>query len=74
VTETIKAADGSDRHRVRIGPFETREAAVAGSVVLDGGNALRVLNINPGSSGVVQLIGLNITRGYIDDSNVRRPP
>ena len=27
VTETIKAADGSDRHRVRIGPFETREAA-----------------------------------------------
>jgi hypothetical protein len=33
-----------------------------------------VLNINPGPSGVVQLIGLNITRGYIDDSNVRRPP
>ncbi len=27
VTETIKAADGSDRHRVRIGPFETRDAA-----------------------------------------------
>ena len=27
VTETIKAADGSDRHRVRIGPFETHEAA-----------------------------------------------
>jgi DedD protein len=27
VTETIKAADGSDRHRVRIGPFETRESA-----------------------------------------------
>lgn len=27
VTETIKAADGSDRHRVRIGPFETSEAA-----------------------------------------------
>jgi len=27
VTETIKAADGSDRHRVRIGPFESREAA-----------------------------------------------
>ena len=50
------------------------EAAVAGSVVLDGGNALRVLNVNPGSSGVVQLIGLNITRGYIDNSNVRHPP
>jgi hypothetical protein len=33
-----------------------------------------VLNINPGPSGVVQLIGLNITRGYIDDSNVRHPP
>ena len=28
VTETIKAADGSDRLRVRIGPFESREAAV----------------------------------------------
>jgi DedD protein len=27
VIETIKAADGSDRHRVRIGPFESREAA-----------------------------------------------
>lgn len=27
VIETIKAADGSDRHRVRIGPFESRAAA-----------------------------------------------
>ena len=26
----------------------------------------RVLNINPGSSGVVQVIGLNITGGWID--------
>ena len=50
------------------------EAVVAGSVVLDGGNALRVLNVNPGSSGVVQLIGLNITRGYIESNNVRHPP
>lgn len=25
--ETIKTADGSERHRVRIGPFETRESA-----------------------------------------------
>ena len=45
------------------------EAALAGSVVLDCGNANllhsrgRVLNVNPGSSGVVQLIGLNITGG-----------
>ena len=45
------------------------EAAVAGSVVLNGqassSNQRRVLSINPGSSGVVQLIGLNITGGYI---------
>jgi parallel beta-helix repeat protein len=45
------------------------EAAVAGSVVLDAqsssGSPRRVLNINPGSSGVVQLIGLNITGGYL---------
>jgi len=40
------------------------EAMVAGSVVLSGGNAFRVLSVNPGSSGVVQLIGLNITGGY----------
>jgi hypothetical protein len=39
------------------------EAMVAASVVLNGGNAIRVLNVNPGSSGVVQLIGLNITGG-----------
>ena len=43
------------------------EAAVAGSVVLDGGHAFRVLNVNPGSSGVVQVIGLNITGGYVND-------
>jgi hypothetical protein len=40
------------------------EAAVAGSVVLDARGQRRVLLINPGSSGVVQLIGLNITGGY----------
>jgi len=43
-------------------------AAAAGSVVLDAqassSSDRRVLNINPGSSGVVQLIGLNITGGY----------
>jgi hypothetical protein len=41
------------------------EAAVAGSVVLGFffQNFLRVLNVDPGSSGVVQLIGLNITGG-----------
>jgi hypothetical protein len=53
------------------------EAAVAGSAVLDAqasySSQRRVLNINPGSSGVVQLIGLNITRGY-SESNVRHPP
>ena len=36
------------------------EAMVAASVVLNGGGT-RVLNVNPGSSGIVQLIGLNIT-------------
>ena len=45
------------------------EAAVAGSVVLDAqgssSNLRRVLNVNPGSLGVVQLIGLKITRGYV---------
>ena len=49
------------------------EAAVAGSVVLDAqartgrhsGSDRRVMNINPGPSGVVQLIGLNITRGFV---------
>ena len=46
------------------------EAAVAGSVVLDAQanstNQRRVLFINPGSLGVVQVIGLNITRGYMN--------
>ena len=41
------------------------QAAVAGSVVLNGGNAHRVLYVDPGSSGVVQLIGLNITRATV---------
>ena len=45
------------------------EAAVAGSVVLDAqassSSRRRVLYINPGSLGVVQLIGLNTTRGYV---------
>jgi len=45
------------------------EAAVAGSVVLDAqasySSRRRVLYINPGLSGVVQLIGLSITRGYV---------
>ncbi len=49
------------------------EAAVAGSVVLDAqassGSPRRVLIINAGSLGVVQLIGLNITGGYMN--NVR---
>ena len=49
------------------------EAAVAGSVVLDAqassSSQRRVLNINPGSSGVVQVIGLNITGGYTCSSN-----
>jgi hypothetical protein len=44
------------------------EAAVAGSVILNAqagsSSRRRVLNINPGPSGVVQLIGLNITGGY----------
>ena len=47
------------------------EAAVAGSVVLDAqaneGSLRRVLNINPGSSGVVQINGLNITGGFTDE-------
>ncbi len=47
------------------------EAAVAGSVILKartcylGACEYQVLNINPGSSGVVQVIGLNITGGYV---------
>ena len=49
------------------------EAAVAGSVVLhaqaSSSNPRRVLNINPGSTGIVQLIRLSITGGYV--SSVR---
>jgi len=45
------------------------EAAVAGSVVLDAQGSFSgqriVLNINPGLMGVVQVIGLNITGGYM---------
>jgi hypothetical protein len=47
------------------------QAAVAGSVILDAQvssywvSERRVLNINPGSTGAVQLIGLNITGGYL---------
>ena len=45
------------------------EAAVAGSVVLDAqANSSiprHVLIIDPGSLGVVQVIGLNITGGYV---------
>ena len=48
------------------------EAAVAGSVVLDAqasfSSQRRVLNINPGSSGIVELIGLDITRGYVHNT------
>jgi hypothetical protein len=48
------------------------EAVVAGSVILNAqassSSERRVLNINPGSSGVVQLIGLNITGGYYSGS------
>jgi len=47
------------------------EAAVAGTVILDAqasSSSLRpVLYINPGSSGVVQVIGLNITGGYMSE-------
>jgi hypothetical protein len=46
------------------------EAALAGSVVLhaqaSSSSRRRVLFINPGSSGVVQLIGLHITGGHSD--------
>jgi hypothetical protein len=45
------------------------EAVAAGSVVLhaqaSSSSPRRVLYIIPGSLGVVQLIGLNITRGYV---------
>jgi hypothetical protein len=50
------------------------EAAVAGSVILNAQasstSGRRVVNINPGSSGVVQLIGLGITGGYSDPVRV----
>jgi hypothetical protein len=50
------------------------EAAVAGSVVLDAqansSSLRRVLNIYPGSSDVVHLIGLNITGGYVQGVRV----
>jgi hypothetical protein len=46
------------------------EAAVAGSVVLDAqassSSQRRVLNIDPGTLGVVQMIGLKITGGYMN--------
>jgi len=45
------------------------EAAVAGSVILNAQanstSPRRWLNINPGPTGVVQVIGLNITGGYL---------
>jgi trimeric autotransporter adhesin len=49
------------------------EAAVAGSVVLNAqassSSPRRVLYINPGQSGVVQLIGLAITGGSVGNGN-----
>ena len=49
----------------------TIEAAVPGSVVLDAqassSDNRRVMSINPGGSGVVNLVGLNITGGYVSD-------
>ena len=49
------------------------EAAAGATVTLNAqassSSPRRVLNINPGSSGVVQLIGLGITGGY--NNNVR---
>jgi hypothetical protein len=51
------------------------EAAVAGTVILNAqassSSQRCVLNINPGSLGVVQVIGLNITGGFLDGSLVR---
>ena len=51
------------------------EAALAGSVVLDAQASVRsprrVLNINPGSSGIVQINGLNITGGNVPNLFVR---
>ena len=42
------------------------EAAVGATVVLNAQASSRVLYISPGPSGVVQLIGLSITGGYIN--------
>lgn len=54
---------------LRVTRSVTLEAAVSGSVVLDAqaseSSARRVLNINPAASDVVELIGLNITGGYM---------
>ena len=51
------------------------EAAVAGSVVLhaqaNSSSERRVLSINPGPSGIVQLIGLKITGGYTSHVRAR---
>ena len=44
------------------------QAEVEGSVVLDAQGNSRVLNINPGSSDNVQVMGLNITGGVADVS------
>jgi hypothetical protein len=56
--------------QLRITRSVVLEAAVPGSVVLhaqaSSSSQRRVLNINPGPSGVVQVIGLNITGGYIN--------
>ena len=53
------------------------EAAVAGSVVLDAqassSSQRRVLYIDPGSLGIVQLIGLNITGGYMNNVRAHAP-
>jgi hypothetical protein len=47
------------------------EAAAGATVTLNAqassSSKRRVLNINPGSSGVVQLVGLGITGGYFNE-------
>jgi hypothetical protein len=56
------------------------EAAVTGSVILNAqassSSPRRVLNINPGSLGVVQVIGLNMTGSYQDQvcAQIRKFP
>ena len=56
----------------------TIEAVVAGTVVLDAqannDNRRRVLTINPGSDGVVHLIGLNITGGFVVSACILNVP